>query len=90
MVSNRDTGFVSPWQDAEIKVDTFNFTRYGLLTLLRMCTGFSPRARRRSPSPAGSSRRFLSFGSLEASKRDQQLATAKASCPEGREALTPL
>lgn len=31
MVSNRDIGFVSPGQIAEIKVDTFNFTRYGLL-----------------------------------------------------------
>jgi hemolysin D len=31
MVSNRDIGFVRPGQDAEIKIDTFNFTRYGLL-----------------------------------------------------------
>jgi hemolysin D len=31
MVSNRDIGFVRPGQMAEIKVDTFNFTRYGLL-----------------------------------------------------------
>ena len=31
MVSNRDIGFVSAGQTAEIKVDTFNFTRYGLL-----------------------------------------------------------
>jgi hemolysin D len=31
MVSNRDIGFVHPGQNAEIKVDTFNFTRYGLL-----------------------------------------------------------
>jgi hemolysin D len=31
MVSNRDIGFVEPGQDAEIKIDTFNFTRYGLL-----------------------------------------------------------
>jgi len=31
MVSNRDIGFVEPGQGAEIKVDTFNFTRYGLL-----------------------------------------------------------
>jgi Aminotransferase class I and II len=73
-----------PGQDAEIEVDTFNFTRHGLLTLLRMCTGFSPRARCRSRSSAGSSSRFLGFGSLEASKRDQQLATAKASCPRTR------
>src|SRR6478672_245270 len=31
MVSNRDIGFVHPGQEAEIKVDTFNFTRCGLL-----------------------------------------------------------
>jgi hemolysin D len=31
MVSNRDVGFVHAGQDAAIKVDTFNFTRYGLL-----------------------------------------------------------
>jgi hemolysin D len=30
-ISNRDIGFVHPGQDAAIKVDTFNFTRYGLL-----------------------------------------------------------
>lgn len=31
IVSNRDIGFVQVGQEAEIKVDTFNFTRYGLL-----------------------------------------------------------
>jgi hemolysin D len=31
MVSNRDIGFVEPGQQAEIKIATFNFTRYGLL-----------------------------------------------------------
>jgi hemolysin D len=31
MVSNNDIGFVHAGQQAEIKVDTFNFTRYGLL-----------------------------------------------------------
>jgi membrane fusion protein, hemolysin D len=31
MVSNRDIGFVVPGQNAAIKIDTFNFTRYGLL-----------------------------------------------------------
>jgi hemolysin D len=31
MVSNRDIGFIFPKQEAEIKIDTFNFTRYGLL-----------------------------------------------------------
>ena len=31
LVANRDVGFVFAGQDAEIKVDTFNFTRYGRL-----------------------------------------------------------
>lgn len=31
MISNRDIGFVEAGQDATIKVDAFNFTRYGLL-----------------------------------------------------------
>lgn len=31
MVSNRDIGFVYAGQDVAIKIDTFNFTKYGLL-----------------------------------------------------------
>jgi hemolysin D len=31
MVSNKDIGFVHAGEEAEIKIDTFNFTRYGLL-----------------------------------------------------------
>jgi hemolysin D len=31
MVSNRDVGFVHAGDEVEIKVDTFDFTRYGLL-----------------------------------------------------------
>jgi membrane fusion protein, hemolysin D len=31
MIQNRDIGFVHPDQDAEIKVDAFNFNRYGLI-----------------------------------------------------------
>jgi hemolysin D len=31
MVSNRDIGFVHPGEPVEVKIDTFNFTRYGLL-----------------------------------------------------------
>lgn len=31
LISNRDIGFVKAGQDAEVKVDTFNFTRYGLI-----------------------------------------------------------
>jgi hemolysin D len=31
MVSNRDIGFVHPGQPTDIKIDTFNYTRYGIL-----------------------------------------------------------
>jgi hemolysin D len=31
MIQNKDIGFVAPGQKAEVKVDTFNFTRYGML-----------------------------------------------------------
>ncbi|HTR34999.1 MAG TPA: HlyD family type I secretion periplasmic adaptor subunit [Bryobacteraceae bacterium] len=31
MVSNRDIGFVRAGQEAEVKIDTFTFTRYGLI-----------------------------------------------------------
>jgi hemolysin D len=31
MISNRDIGFIHPDQEALIKIDTFNFTRYGFL-----------------------------------------------------------
>jgi hemolysin D len=31
MVPNRDIGFVHEGQEAEVKIDTFNFTKYGLL-----------------------------------------------------------
>jgi hemolysin D len=31
MVSNRDVGFVRPGQEVQVKVETFDFTRYGLL-----------------------------------------------------------
>jgi hemolysin D len=32
MILNRDIGFVQPGQDAQIKVDAFNFNRYGLIS----------------------------------------------------------
>jgi hemolysin D len=31
MVSNKDIGFVHAGEDAEVKIDTFTFTRYGLI-----------------------------------------------------------
>jgi hemolysin D len=57
MVSNRDIGFVQPGQSAEIKVDTFNFTRYGLLH--GEVLGISQDAIIRERAPERSSERAL-------------------------------
>jgi hemolysin D len=56
MISNRDIGFVSAGQDAEIKVDTFNFTRYGLLHghVLNVSTDAITRDRREEATLDGS------------------------------------
>lgn len=56
MVSNRDIGFVSAGQDVEIKVDTFNFTRYGLLHghVLNVSTDAITRDRREEATHDGS------------------------------------
>jgi HlyD family secretion protein len=47
MVSNRDIGFVQPGQDAEIKIDTFNFTRSA------SCTARCSASRRTRSSATG-------------------------------------
>jgi len=54
MVSNRDIGFVFAGQDTEIKVDTFNFTRYGLLrgTVNSVSRDAIARPRQEEPSRA--------------------------------------
>ena len=56
MISNRDIGFVSAGQDAEIKIDTFNFTRYGLLHghVLNVSTDAITRDRREEATRDGS------------------------------------
>jgi membrane fusion protein, hemolysin D len=53
MVSNRDIGFVHAGQEAAIKVDTFNFTKYGLLRgeVLDVSADSIPR-KPSDPSPA--------------------------------------
>ncbi|WP_293861367.1 HlyD family type I secretion periplasmic adaptor subunit [uncultured Alsobacter sp.] len=59
MVSNQDIGFVRAGQPAEIKVDTFSFTRYGLLhgTVLDVSpdavTADRPQGRDQDKSTAG-------------------------------------
>ncbi|HEY7663066.1 MAG TPA: HlyD family type I secretion periplasmic adaptor subunit [Xanthobacteraceae bacterium] len=53
LVSNRDIGFVHAGQQAEIKVDTFNFTRYGLLRGLVLNVSQDAIIRDRPPERAG-------------------------------------
>src|SRR5207248_7684622 len=56
MVSNSDIGFVHAGERAEIKVDTFNFTRYGLLhgDVLSVSTDAVDREPHAAPGEAGS------------------------------------
>ena len=53
MVSNRDIGFVHAGQEAEIKVDTFNFTRYGLLHGIVLSVSQDAIVRDKPQDPAG-------------------------------------
>jgi hemolysin D len=81
MVSNRDIGFVQVGQEAEIKVQTFNFTRYGLLcgqvlTVSQDAVGRDPHnrptsRRARMPGPAAR-RRVRTRSMLRASRSTAQ------------------
>jgi len=69
MVPNRDIGLVHPGQEAEIKVDSFNFTKYGLLhgTVLNTSQGAMARDR-----PAGKPSDSQSGAQNEASEPNGQ------------------
>jgi hemolysin D len=58
MVSNRDIGFVSEGQEAQVKIDTFTFTRYGLLKgrVLSISGDAIPRNKPPEGSPADAAR----------------------------------
>lgn len=53
MIENKDIGFVAAGQPAEIKVETFNFTRYGLLhgTVTRVSRDAVPTDKPLQPQP---------------------------------------
>lgn len=52
MISNRDIGFVSAGQEAAVKIDTFNFTRYGLLRGTILSVSQDAITRDKAPSSA--------------------------------------
>jgi membrane fusion protein, hemolysin D len=74
MVSNRDIGFVHPGERAAIKVDTFDFTRYGLLR--GTVTGVSQDAIERDRGDGGSGRQEPPAFAGASPFKDQELAYA--------------
>ena len=64
MISNRDVGFVSDGQAAEVKVDTFNFTRYGLINGKVVSVSRDAIIKDKPPDPSG---RAKSVGALSES-----------------------
>ena len=70
MVSNRDIGFVHAEQDAAIKIDTFNFTKYGLLRGKVMSVARDAFLRERAPG--SSERTDVSATSSETSEPSNQ------------------
>ena len=70
MVSNRDVGFVHAGDDVEVKVDTFDFTRYGLL---------------RGKVLSISSDAIVRDNSTDQSKEKQPGSTTNSSEPKGQE-----
>lgn len=71
MVSNRDIGFVSAGQEAAVKIDTFNFTRYGLLrgTILSV----SQDAISRDKAPDGAAEKTSGSGNDSSEPRGREL-----------------
>ena len=74
MISNRDIGFVYVGQDAQIKVDTFNFTRYGLLH--GRILSVSQDAIVRDAPPNKTRDRTADAGSTSSEPKDEQLSYA--------------
>jgi hemolysin D len=73
MVPNKDIGFVHEGENAEIKVDTFNFTKYGLLHGEVLSISQDAISRDTPPDKAGSD------------SKPQQGASSDSSEPKGQE-----
>lgn len=84
MVSNRDIGFVHPGQAAEIKIDTFNFTRYGLLHGEVISVSSDAIARDTGQDKSGSDRRTGSQDSSSEPKGQELNYAARISLPKAQ------
>ena len=86
MVSNRDIGFVRPEQVAEIKIDTFNFTKYGLLHGKVVSIARDAFLRERSPSKL--EERTQSDSTVDSSEpQNQELVYSARVLPEKTQML---
>jgi hemolysin D len=70
MVPNQEIGFISAGQEAEIKVDTFNFTRYGLLHGRVLSVSQDAIMREKPQDRSGDPSRSLDNGSSEPSGQE--------------------
>ncbi|WP_262047168.1 HlyD family type I secretion periplasmic adaptor subunit [Bradyrhizobium sp. Bra78] len=74
MISNQDIGFVEAGQNAAIKIDTFNFTRYGLLH--GKVINISQDAIPRNKPPENGNTRPLGAGTTSSEPNGQELVYA--------------
>jgi len=73
MIQNKDIGFVQEGNDVEVKIDTFNFTRYGLLHGKVLTVSADSIAREKPQAQQGTD------------KTTASAATAQSSEPQGQE-----
>ncbi|MET3911275.1 hemolysin D [Bradyrhizobium sp. S3.3.6] len=74
MISNQDIGFVEAGQEAAIKIDTFNFTRYGLLH--GKITSISQDAIARNKPPENGTAKSLGAETTSSEPKGQELLYA--------------
>jgi hemolysin D len=80
MVSNRDIGFVRDGQPAEIKIDTFNFTRYGLVHGAVQSVSQDAIARETPVERTGTSKQGASESDSSEPKGQELVYAARVSC----------
>lgn len=82
MVSNRDIGFVRAGQAAEIKVDTFNFTKYGLMHGEVVSVAQDAMLRERPPGAEPGARHGPAAADASSEPPDQELVYMARVMPE--------
>jgi hemolysin D len=76
MIQNKDIGFVEAGDDAEIKVDTFNFTKYGLLRGKVLTVSADAIARERAAGQASGDKTANISGARSSEPQGQELTYA--------------